>query len=98
MMKWVEVKALWDNTIRSTIKFLYENSSTHLSCPTHLVSGQGNYFMNNYIKLLVQEFMITHHKSTTYCPQGNGQAKSTNKTLKQILIRSWWMLIEMIGM
>ncbi len=31
--------------------------------------------------------MITHHKSTTYYPQGNGQAESTNKTLKQILTK-----------
>jgi hypothetical protein len=31
--------------------------------------------------------MITHHKSTTYYPQGNGQAKSTNKMLKQILTK-----------
>ncbi len=31
--------------------------------------------------------MITHHKSTTYYPQGNGQEKSTNKMLKQILTK-----------
>jgi hypothetical protein len=72
MMKWVETKALRDKTTRSTIKFLYENSSIHFSCPTRLVSGQGSHFINNYIKLLVQEFMIPHHKSTTYYPQGNG--------------------------
>jgi hypothetical protein len=35
----------------------------------------------------VQEFMITHHKSTIYYPQGNGQEKSTNKTLKHILMK-----------
>jgi hypothetical protein len=35
----------------------------------------------------VQEFMITHHKSTTYYPHGNGQANSTNKMLKQVLIK-----------
>jgi hypothetical protein len=33
----------------------------------------------------VQEFMVTHHKSTTYYPQGNGQVESTNDTLKQML-------------
>jgi hypothetical protein len=31
--------------------------------------------------------MITHHKSTTYYPQGNGQEKSTNKMLKHILMK-----------
>ncbi len=29
--------------------------------------------------------MVTHHKSTTYYPQGNGQVESTNDTLKQML-------------
>lgn len=35
--------------------------------------------------MLVEEFMIMHHKSTTYYPQGNGQAESINKTLGTIL-------------
>jgi hypothetical protein len=60
------------NTSRKTIKFLYENIITQFDCPTHLVSVQGNHFINNSIELLLQEFMITHHKSTTYYPQGNG--------------------------
>ncbi len=29
--------------------------------------------------------MITHHRFTTYYPQGNVHAKSTNNNLKQIL-------------
>ncbi len=31
--------------------------------------------------------MIKYHKSTTYYPRGNGQANSTNKMLKQVLIK-----------
>jgi hypothetical protein len=53
-------------------KFIYEHIITHFECPTHLVSDQGSHFMNNIIKILVAEFMITHHKSTTYYPHGNG--------------------------
>jgi transposase InsO family protein len=52
-----------------------------------LVSDQKSHFINNLVKLLVQEFMITHYKSTTYYPQGNGQEKSTNKMLKQMLTK-----------
>jgi hypothetical protein len=31
--------------------------------------------------------MMTHHKSITYYPHGNGHAKSTNKTLKQFFTK-----------
>jgi len=81
------MKALQDNTARSIAKFLYENIITQFGCPTHLVNDQGNHFINSSIELLVQEFMITHHKSTTYYPHGNGRPSSTNKTLKQRLIQ-----------
>ncbi len=39
------------------------------------------------IEILVEEFMILHYKSTTYCPQGNKQVKSTNKTLGKLLTK-----------
>jgi len=52
---------------------------------SHLVNDQGSHFTNSLIELLVQEFMVTHHKSTTYYPQGNGQVESNNDKLKQIL-------------
>jgi hypothetical protein len=37
--------------------------------------------------MLVKTFMISHHKSTTYYLQGNGQAKLTHKTLGKILAK-----------
>jgi transposase InsO family protein len=60
---------------------------TCFGCPTHLVSDQGKHFINSSIELLVQEFMITHHKSTTYYPQGNAHVESTNKMIKKILTK-----------
>ncbi len=80
--KWVEAKALRDNISKGTTKFLYEHIITQFGCPTHLVSDQGSHFVNGIIEVLTIKFKITHHKLTTYYPHANGQAKSTNKTLK----------------
>jgi len=50
IIKWVEVKALQDNTTKSMLKFLYEHIITHFGCPTHLVSDQGSHFTNQTIQ------------------------------------------------
>jgi hypothetical protein len=70
--KWVEAKAFRDNTSKITTKFINENILTRFGCPTHFVSDQGSHFINKTIEVLVEEFMIIQHKSTTYYPQGNG--------------------------
>ena len=85
--KWVEARALKDNTAKSTAKFLFEEIITKFGCPLEFVSDQGSHFINDTIKVLTQEFMILHRKSTTYYPQANGQAESTNKIIKDALAK-----------
>ena len=82
--KWVEAMALKDNTTTSVAKFLYHNIMTKFGCPIELINDKGKHFLNKVIKELTNIHMILHKKSTTYHPQDNGQAESTNKTLIKI--------------
>ena len=83
--KWVEAVALRDNTAKDTAKFLYDNILTRFGCPLHFVSDQGVHFNNKVIYALMEHFLLRHTTSTTYYPQGNGQAESTNKVIVQLL-------------
>lgn len=83
--KWVEAVALRDNKASSVARFLYNNIITRFGCPIELVSDQGVHFLNRVIKLLTETHMISHKKSSTYYPQANGLAESSNKILVKIL-------------
>jgi hypothetical protein len=84
--KWVEVWALKTNIAAIIAKFLYEQILTRYDCPLTL-NSQGNHFLNEAIECLVEYFLLQHRTSTTYYPQGNGQAKSTNKVTGQLLTK-----------
>ena len=45
----------------------------------------GTPFKNQEVATLCRKFRITQHFSTKHLPQGNGQAKATNKTILKIL-------------
>jgi hypothetical protein len=85
--KWVEVRALKTNITTITTKFLYECILTRFGCPLTIVIDQGVHFINNAIKYLIDHFLMKHVSSTTYYPQGNGQAHFTNKVLGTLLTK-----------
>ena len=67
--KWVEAKALWDNTATSMTKFLYEHIWCRFGYPIELISDQGSHFLNMVIHDLTHHYAIVHKKSTPYYPQ-----------------------------
>ena len=83
--KWVEAKALRDNTAASTARFLYEHIGCRFGCPIELISDQGSHFLNMVIHKLTDRYVVVHKKSTPYYPQANRLAESTNKTLQNIV-------------
>ena len=83
--KSVEAKALRDNTVASTTKFLYEQIWCRFGCPIELISDQGSHFLNVVIHDLTAHYAVVHKKSTLYYPQANGLTESTNKTLQNVL-------------
>ena len=86
--KWVEVVALKDNSAKSTAWFIYDNIICRFGCPLDLVTDQGGHFINETVEALVRDFAIKQRKFTTYYPRCNGEAESTNKTLKTILLKT----------
>ena len=83
--KWVEAKALRDNTATSTTKFPYKYIWYRFACPIELVSDQGTHFVNQIVHELSNYYVVMHKRSMRYYPQANGLAESTNKTLQMIL-------------
>ncbi len=85
--KWVEAKALKTNIAIIIAKFMYEYILTIFGCPLTIVIDQGIHFINDTLKHLTKQFLLKHVNYTTYYPQGNGQAESTNKVIGRLLTK-----------
>jgi Integrase zinc binding domain/Integrase core domain len=85
--KWPEARALTEADAQSIVRFLYEDIICRHGVPTILSSDQGTEFVNEMITALTDVYKISHIKTTTYHPQGNGQVERTNQTLKNILAK-----------
>ena len=73
--KWVEAKALCDNTTRSIAKFLYKNIWCRFRCPIELINDQGKHFVNEVVTSLIEHYTVVHKWSTPYYPQVNDRQK-----------------------
>ena len=67
------------------MKVLYECIWCRFGCPIELVSDQGPHFINDVVANLTSHYTVMHRRSTSYYPQENGLAESTNKILQSIL-------------
>lgn len=81
LTKWAKARALPDNTLVSTTRFIYEQIVTRYNIPIQITSNRGGHFVNHVVHLMMTEFRIFHNLSSPYYPRMNRQAKSTKKVL-----------------
>lgn len=85
--KWENEKPIESCTKDVATKFIYENIISRFVFPITLISGRGNHFINYTIDILLKEFIVDHHKISTYHPHSNGTIQSFNKTLNKGLTK-----------
>ncbi len=85
--KWVEAKAFKTNTTTVITIFMYGYILTKFGCPLTIVTYQGVHFIDDTIKHLTKQFLFKHVSSTTCYPQGDGQAKFSNKVIGRLLTK-----------
>ena len=83
--KWFEAIPLTYITGKQISKFILNYIICHFGIPQDITTDNGTPFKNQEVATLCQKFGITHHFSTRYYPQGNGQAEATNTTILKIL-------------
>ena len=65
--------------------FIEENIIVRFGVPHRIISDNGTPFVNSDVRKMLEFYQVKHHRSSPYYPQGNGQAKATNKTLIKII-------------
>jgi len=66
--KWVEAKALYTSTKKVVVYFLFEDIFTRSGVPHEIFTDQGTKFTSKFVKALMEQYQVKHHKSTPYHP------------------------------
>ena len=82
--KCVEAIPLKKATIAAVTNFIREHTITCFGIPTRLIIDNGTLFINKDMRNLIEVYHLKHRRSTPYYPQGNGQAKATNKVILKL--------------
>ena len=79
--KWVEAEPLARITDSESRKFVWKSIITRFGIPKCFVSDNDTQFNSGPFKKYCSDFGIRNHFSSPAYPQGNGQAKSSNKII-----------------
>lgn len=83
--QWVEAEAVPAITVEAAAEFIYRYIVCCFGCPDKLVSDQGKEFLNQTVRNLNKVMSTKHRFTTSYHPQCNGLAESSNKALIKVL-------------
>jgi transposase InsO family protein len=83
--KWVEAIPTRNATNSVVINFLEENILARFGCPRKIITDNAQDFKYVAMIKFCQKYNIILGHSTTYYPQGNGLAESSNKSLMRII-------------
>eukprot|EP00253_Pinus_taeda_P004884 PITA_04884 len=83
--KWIEAIPCIQANESTIIQFLESNILSRFGCPEKIITDNTVAFKSKNIINFYHKFHITLGHSTTYYPQGNGLAKSSNKSLIYII-------------
>jgi len=89
--KWIEAIPTIRETDKVIMQFLEENIFARFGCPGRLITDNAQAFKYDLMIAFCDKYNIMLSHSTTYYPQGNGLAESSNKILIKIIKN---MLVE----
>jgi hypothetical protein len=81
----VEARATRKNDASIAGRFLFENILMRFGAPWELVSDRGLHFINDIIKIITQQYQISHRLTTPYNPKANGLTERANGIIGSIL-------------
>jgi hypothetical protein len=85
--KWIEAVPTKQATDAVIIQFLETNILSRFGCPVKIITDNAAAFKSKRMEKFCQDYNITLGHSTTYYPQGNRLAESSNKSLTRIIKR-----------
>ena len=83
--KWVEAIPTMTNDSSVVSRFLVSNIFSRFGIPRAIITDQGTHFCNRTVEALMRKYGVQHHISTPFHHQTNGQAKASNREIKNIL-------------
>ena len=87
LSKWVEAIACPINDANIVVGFIQINILRRFGAPGTIISDEGSHFANKLFAKLLSKYGVRHVMGLAYYPQSNGQAKISNREIKNILRR-----------